>query len=63
MKVDAQQFMDQGFIILRNVVPPERLQEMRLTIELLVEIEAGCASAEFRVPSLAHVSHRDARRF
>lgn len=39
MKVDPQEFMENGCLILRNVVPLDRLQELRLTVELMVDYE------------------------
>ena len=37
MKVDRTQFMQDGFIILRNVVPPEDLERVRSAVEHMVE--------------------------
>ena len=37
MKVNPQQILDDGFIILRNVIPPERLNQLRDSFELTVE--------------------------
>ena len=37
MKVNQQQLLDDGFIILREVVPPEELDELRTGFEVLVE--------------------------
>ena len=39
MHVDLQQFRHQGYLILRNVVPPERLDAMRRAIEWMVDRE------------------------
>ena len=39
MHVDLQQFRDEGYLILHNVVPPERLDVMRLAIEWMVDRE------------------------
>ena len=41
MHVDLQQFRRQGYLILRNVVPPERLGAMRLVIEQMVDPGKG----------------------
>ena len=37
MQVDPQQLLDDGYIILREVVPPEQLEELRACFETLVE--------------------------
>ncbi len=37
MKVDPQQLLDDGFIILREVIPPDQLEELRASFEVLVE--------------------------
>ena len=37
MKVDPQQLLDDGYIVLREVVPPDRLEELRASFEILVE--------------------------
>ena len=37
MKVDSQQLIDDGYIILRQVVPPDQLEELRTSFEILVE--------------------------
>ena len=37
MKVEQQQLLDDGFIVLREVVPPERLDELRASFDVLVE--------------------------
>ena len=39
MEVDLQKFRDEGYLILENVVPPEKLQDLRLTVELMVDRE------------------------
>ena len=49
MHVDLQQFRREGFLILRNVVPPERLDAMRLAIEWMVDREKA-RSASARQP-------------
>lgn len=36
MKVDRQQFLEDGYLILRNVIPPEDLDRMRAGVETLV---------------------------
>ncbi len=45
MQVDLQQFRRKGYLILRNVVPPERLGAMRLAIEWMVDQEKACSAA------------------
>ena len=37
MQIDARQFLDDGFVILKNVVPPKRLDELRASFETLVD--------------------------
>ena len=37
MKVDRDQFMDQGYLILRNVIPPDKLEAMRTSCETILE--------------------------
>lgn len=37
MKVDPKQFLEDGYLILREVIPPERLDELRQSYEVLVE--------------------------
>ncbi|MCY3748078.1 MAG: phytanoyl-CoA dioxygenase family protein [Chloroflexi bacterium] len=35
--MDPEQFVDDGFVILKNVVPPDRLDELRASFETLVD--------------------------
>ena len=37
MKVDPQQFIENGYVIVRDCVPPERLDELRDSFEVLVD--------------------------
>ena len=37
MQVDRNQFLEQGYLILRNVIPPNELDELRACYEILVE--------------------------
>ena len=37
MQVNRQQLMDEGYNILRNVVPPDQLQPLRSGIEHMVD--------------------------
>ncbi|MYD93863.1 MAG: phytanoyl-CoA dioxygenase family protein [Chloroflexi bacterium] len=37
MQIDLSRFLDAGYVILKNVVPPERLDELRASFETLVE--------------------------
>ncbi len=37
MKVDRDQFLKEGFLVLRNVIPPEMLDELRTGYEILVD--------------------------
>lgn len=41
MKVDPQQLMDDGYIILREVVPPELLADLRASYDTLIERQGG----------------------
>ena len=41
MKVDPQQLMDDGYIVLREVVPPELLAELRASYDTLIERQGG----------------------
>ena len=37
MKVDRDQFMDQGYLIFRNLIPSDRLESMRASCETMLE--------------------------
>jgi hypothetical protein len=37
MQIDRQQFMEEGYLILRNVVPPGLLDPLRAAVEHMVE--------------------------
>ena len=37
MEVDTEQLRRDGYLLLRNVVPPAKLADMRLTAELMVD--------------------------
>ena len=37
MNLHKDQFLEEGYLVLRNVVPPERLEELRTAYELMVE--------------------------
>ena len=37
MRVDRDQFLEQGYLVLRNVVPPNELEGLRRSYEILVE--------------------------
>ena len=37
MDIDPDQFLDDGYVILRNVIPPDRLDELRASFETLVD--------------------------
>ncbi|NKB69575.1 MAG: hypothetical protein GKR89_21100 [Candidatus Latescibacteria bacterium] len=39
MDVNLQQFRRDGYLVLKNVVPPDRLADLRLTVELMVDHE------------------------
>jgi ectoine hydroxylase-related dioxygenase (phytanoyl-CoA dioxygenase family) len=37
MKINRDQFLEEGYLILRNVIPPARLEEVRAAHEIMVE--------------------------
>ena len=37
MKVNPQQLLDDGYLILREVIPPDQLDQLRTSFEVLVE--------------------------
>lgn len=37
MNLNKDQFLEEGYLVLRNVIPPERLEELRRAYELMVE--------------------------
>ena len=37
MTVDPQQLIDDGYVVLRQVVPPDQLEALRTNFEILVE--------------------------
>ncbi len=47
-QVDPQQFLDDGYIILREVIPPERLDELRASFEVLVERQKAIWAREIQ---------------
>ena len=49
MQVNRQQLMDEGYNILRNVVPPDQLQPLRNSIEHMVDRRKEL-SAQRRTP-------------
>ena len=36
MKIDREQFLAQGFVVLREVIPPDQLEDLRRSHEILV---------------------------
>ena len=46
MEVDAKQFLKDGYLILRQAVAPERLDHMRLLVELMVDKSKAMSAAE-----------------
>jgi ectoine hydroxylase-related dioxygenase (phytanoyl-CoA dioxygenase family) len=44
--VDLQKFRQDGYLILKNVVAPEQLDELRLTVELMVDREKARSVAQ-----------------
>ncbi|MCZ6677785.1 MAG: phytanoyl-CoA dioxygenase family protein [Candidatus Poribacteria bacterium] len=51
MQVDKQQLLDDGYIILREVIPPSQLDELRASFEVLVERQKAIWERE-RQPSV-----------
>ena len=37
MEINRRQFLEQGYLILRNVIPPDKLDELRTSYEIMVE--------------------------
>ena len=37
MKIDRNQFLEEGYVILRNVIPADELEALRTSYEILVE--------------------------
>ena len=50
MRVDRDQFLEQGYLILRNVVPPNELKVLRKSYEILVERQRAIWARD-RLPS------------
>ena len=46
MEIDLQKFRDEGCLILENVVPPKKLQDLKQTVELMVDREKTSSVAE-----------------
>ncbi len=53
MKVDRRQLMEDGFIILRNVVPPKDLERVRAAVEHMIQHRRE-VSRQQRLPGEAH---------
>ena len=51
MKVNPQQLLDDGYIILREVIPPDQLDQLRASFEVLVERQKEIWARE-QVPSV-----------
>ena len=47
-KVDPQQFLDDGYLVLRGVIPPGQLGELRASFEVLVERQGAIWARERR---------------
>lgn len=45
MLVDREKFRQDGYLIIKNVVPPEQLDDLRLTVELMVDREKAQSAA------------------
>ena len=41
MKVDRQQFLTDGYLIIRECIPPQQLEQLRQSFETLVEHQRG----------------------
>ena len=66
MKVSPQQLLDDGYLILREVIPPAQLQELRDTFEILVERQKGVWRRERKPddpPGGVFETHRQPRVF
>ena len=46
MKVDLQQLLEDGFLVLYQVVPPDQLDALRLSVEVLVDRQKARSEAE-----------------
>lgn len=46
MNVDKQQLLDDGFIIVREVIPPRQLDQLRASVETLVERQKAIWACE-----------------
>ena len=46
MRVDRDKFMEQGFLILRNVIPPDKLEAMRASCETILDRQKAVWAAE-----------------
>ena len=46
MKVDRDQFMEQGYLVLRNVIPPDRLEAMRASCETILDRQKSVWASE-----------------
>ena len=51
MKVNPQQLLDDGYLILREVIPPDQLDQLRTSFEVLVERQKAIWARE-KVPSV-----------
>jgi len=64
MKVDRQQLINDGFLILREVVPPENLPALRASYETLIEREGGrewlSQGAQPRINIIPHIDETTA---
>ena len=60
MKVDREQLMRDGFIVLRQVIPPDKLEALRAHYETLIERRGGRAwLSEGAQPRISIVPHVD----
>ena len=46
MKVDRDRFIEQGFLILRNIIPPDKLESMRAGCETILDRQKAVWAAE-----------------
>ena len=52
IQVDPQQILDDGYIVVRNVIPPGRLAGLRASFEVLVERQKAIWEEERRRDNL-----------
>ncbi len=66
MKVDRDRFMEQGYLILRNVIPPDKLEAMRASCETVLDRQKAVWASEREQgdpPGGVYEKHRQPRVF